>query len=34
MGLEQFYESERVRVAGNFNKAKHKGFSDRHDFAN
>lgn len=34
MSLEKFYKNERTRVAGNFNKAKHKGFVDKHDFAN
>lgn len=33
MSLEKFYETERLRVSNNFNKAKHKGFNNKYDFA-
>ena len=33
MDIKLFYENESVRVAQNFNKAKHKGFADKNDLA-
>lgn len=33
MNLEYFYKAEAERVANNFNKSKHKGFENKHEFA-
>ena len=33
MDLELYYQTEWIRVAKNFNRAKHKGFKDKEDFA-
>lgn len=33
MDLEAFYQIESLRVAKNFNRAKHKGFKDKNDFS-
>ncbi len=34
MNLESFYEAERIRVAKNYKKTKHQGFTDKNDLAN
>lgn len=33
MGVENYYQIEKIRVARNYNKTKHKGFVDKYDFA-